>query len=77
MSRITDVQIIERFTSDLNGNVHGLYWARYKGDKKLFVENGDTIAVVSHFLGESADKCLNIINDDVAKELRQAILELL
>ena len=75
MNRITDVQILERFNSNLDGKVYGIYWAKFNGEGKLFVENNDTIAAVTHSLGEPATKCLAFIRDDVAEELKNAILK--
>lgn len=76
MKKITDVQILERFNSNLDGKIYGIYWAKFYGEGKLFVENNDTIAVVSHGLGEPATKCLVLIRQDVADELKACIREL-
>jgi hypothetical protein len=73
MKRITDIQILVRFVSNLDGKAYGIYWAKFNGERKLFVENSGTIAVVSHTLGEPATNCLDFVRDDVAEELKAEI----
>jgi hypothetical protein len=73
MSKITDLTILQEFTSKDYTNktiVYGLYWAKFNDSYKLFSRNGNVIKVLSHNYGNDS---LDIIRDDVKEKLLQAI----
>ena len=69
MSRITDLVVLQRFTSNIDHKVYGFYWCKFNGTKKLIVQNGDSWGAVSHWMGEPVTKCINVIRQDVIDEL--------
>ena len=71
MSRIANLQVLSRYTN--NDKTYGIYWAEFKGEKHLFIQNDNSWGVVSHWLGEPVTKCINIIRQDVVDELKAAI----
>ena len=73
MSRITNLKVLNRFKNNMNNNTCGIYWCEFNGEKKLFIQNGDSWGVVSHWLNEPVTKCVNIIREDVRDELISVI----
>lgn len=73
MDRITDVKIISKFISPMDNKTYGIYETKFNGEKEFFVQNGDSIGVISHLMGESVNKCLLLVKKDVAEELNIAI----
>lgn len=77
MNRFGEINVLEEF-KNTNGEVYGIYWVDFKGKKKLFVRNGDSVSVVSvvaRMLGEPSDKALYTIRDDVKTELFKKLEE--
>lgn len=71
MKRIADVKILSYYEND--GIAYGIYLAKFHGDDKVFIQNGDSFGVICHFLNEPANKCVSIVRNDVANELKMAI----
>jgi hypothetical protein len=69
MNRITNLKVINRFTSNDDGKTYGEYSCDFNGEKKLFIQNGDSWGVVSHWWGKPVTECVNIIRSDVRDEL--------
>jgi hypothetical protein len=74
MNRITNIKIISHFIND--GKTYGVYTAKFKGEDKTFIQNEGSFGVVSHTVGEPANKCVSIIRDDVAEELKAEIAKI-
>jgi hypothetical protein len=71
--RITDLKIIEHFHSKTLSNTCGVYRAKFKGGYKVFVRNGDSVGVVTHYFDRPVSECVSIINDDVKDELLKLV----
>jgi hypothetical protein len=68
MKRITDLTILQEFTSD--SGMFGVYWCKFNDKYNLFTRNGDVFKVLTHFFDHDE---LNVINSDVKEELLQEI----
>ena len=64
MNRITNLQILDEFGE------YGLYWCKFKGTPRLFTTNHAVTKVLIHYADHDA---LEVVRDDVAEELKEAI----
>lgn len=64
MNRITNLQILDEFGE------YGLYWCKFKGTPRLFTTNHAVTKVLTHYTDHDA---LEVVRDDVAEELKEAI----
>ena len=66
MGKISNIETIYEFTNE--GRTCGVYSVLFNGDKKVFLQNGDSVGVVSHYLGRPSSECVSVIRDDVKQE---------
>lgn len=66
--RIKDIQIIYEFTNKDSQATYGVYLLKFKGERHLFIRNGESVGTVQHLLGEPASKCVSLIRNDVKEE---------
>ncbi len=64
VNRITNLQILDEFGE------YGLYWCKFKGTPRLFTTNHAVTKVLTHYTDHDA---LEVVRDDVAEELKEAI----
>ena len=66
------LQTIYEFTS--TDRTYGLYHVELdSGRDCYFLRNHDSVGVINHIFDEPANKCINIIRDDVKKRFLQFI----
>ena len=63
---IDNIKTINEFNND--GVVYGIYEVEFKGKKETFVRNGNSIGVITFYLGGRVDECVSIVRGDVAEE---------
>lgn len=68
MVKIDNVKIINHY-KDEYGNVHGVYKCDVNGNGRVFVRHGDEVGAICFWLGESVEKCISKVRDDVSKEI--------
>jgi len=71
MKKLSNVEIINHFINC--GIEYGAYVAEYHGRKTVFIHNGDSVASVAYFVGESAMECLVIVKPSIKKELLEEV----
>jgi len=74
MSVLSNVKIINHFAH--NGDNYGEYTADYEGKTRLFIQNGNSVAILCHKLYISASKCLDTVRDDVRDELTTKVAKI-
>ena len=68
---LNNIETIYQFTN--GGITYGVYKAIYNGTPKVFIVNGDSIGVVSHWKDEPASKCVNEVTQKIKNEIMENI----
>ncbi|MFA5299284.1 MAG: hypothetical protein WC389_13930 [Lutibacter sp.] len=66
--RITDIQVIYEFTNKDSQATYGVYLLKFKGERHLFIRNGESVGTVAHYSDRPASECVSIIKNDVKEE---------
>jgi len=75
MGVIKNIETIYEWTNrDLDHHC-GLYRVTLKSSDTTytFIKNADSVGVISHYVGRPANKCVDIIRDDVKQEFLDLI----
>ena len=73
MNNITEITIIKEFTND--GIIYGVYSAIINGVQEIFVRNGNSVGMITFFIGEPVTKCTSLIKKDAKEEFFRKLKE--
>jgi len=67
MGNFSNLEAISEFAGE-SGITYGVYSVVFKGTPEIFIRNGNSIGVVTFFLGSPVGKCIAVTRSDVKEE---------